>query len=29
MRELGIEFAQGFFFSPPVDAETAMRCVSF
>jgi EAL domain-containing protein (putative c-di-GMP-specific phosphodiesterase class I) len=23
MRELGIEFAQGFFFSPPVDAETA------
>jgi EAL domain-containing protein (putative c-di-GMP-specific phosphodiesterase class I) len=28
MRELGIEFAQGFFFSPPVDAETAIRILA-
>jgi diguanylate cyclase (GGDEF)-like protein/PAS domain S-box-containing protein len=29
MRALGIDYAQGFFFSPPVDAETAVRFVSF
>jgi diguanylate cyclase (GGDEF)-like protein/PAS domain S-box-containing protein len=29
MRELGIEFAQGFFFSPPVDALTAEGLVNF
>ncbi|MEA2165382.1 MAG: hypothetical protein QOK37_3509 [Thermoanaerobaculia bacterium] len=29
MRALGIDYAQGFFFSPPVDAEAAVRFVSF
>jgi len=27
MRDLGIEYAQGFFFSPPVDAESAVALV--